>query len=191
MTDKYIINGLDVSKCIFSSRGITHNLCKEPQEVDEECKYNPNCYYKQLKRKEQEYQRLVNKNNRLEEQLNTIKLLLEGKNNQYAAKEQEYKRLKYDNDYQVAVLETTIDNLKVELEQEKTLKEMYFTYYKAKHSDIKGEFFKLKAENENLKQALTEIKEIARWHTTSADSEDIQDDMKQILQLIKEINIGN
>lgn len=67
-----------------------------------------------------------------------------------------------------------------ECDQEKTLKEMYFTYYKAKHSDIKGKLF-------SYKQTLTKIKEIARWHTTSTDSEGIQDDMKQILQLISEV----
>ena len=39
-------------------------------------------------------------------------------------------------------------------------------------------------ENNKLKQTLAEIKEIAKWHTTSADSEDIQEDMKQILQKI-------
>ena len=39
-----------------------------------------------LKAKEQECEKLINKNNRLEEELNATKLLLEGKNNQYAAK---------------------------------------------------------------------------------------------------------
>ena len=77
-----------------------------------------------------------------------------------------------------------------ECEQEKTLKEMYFTYYKAKHSDVKGEFFKLKAENWELKreliqyekdfkdlnycaiklkQTLTEIKEIVKPHQRNID----------------------
>lgn len=59
MADKeIIIDGVDVSKCIFFSKGITHNLCKEPHEVDEECKYNHNCYFKQLKIKEQECEEL-------------------------------------------------------------------------------------------------------------------------------------
>ena len=44
-------------------------------------------------------------------------------------------------------------------------------------------------ECERLKQALAEIKEIAQWHTTSTDSEDIQTDMKQILQLINEVEL--
>lgn len=67
------------------------------------------------------------------------------------------------------------------------------------------EINKLKAENERLKeekggmqilidnyialtekyhQTLQEIKEIAEFHITQADSEDVQNDMKQILDLI-------
>lgn len=51
-------------------------------------------------------------------------------------------------------MENEIEELRKQLEQEKTLKEMYLTYYKAKHSDIKGEFFR-------YRKALAEIKEIA------------------------------
>lgn len=40
---------------------------------------------------------------------------------------------------------------------------------------------------DDLKRTLTEIKEIAEWHTTNADSEDVQEDMKQILQKISEV----
>ena len=104
---------------------------------------------------------------------------------QLKLKEQEYERLKYNNNYEVAVLQTTIDNLKEELEQERTLKEMYFTYYKAKHSDIKGEFFRLKTENEKLKQTLTEIKEIAEYCYDPVDKEN--DGFWSILQKISEV----
>ena len=51
-------------------------------------------------------------------------------------------------------LELENRKLEAELEEIKTLKDMYFTFYKAKHDDIKGIFFK-------YKQTLTEIKEIA------------------------------
>ena len=50
-------------------------------------------------------------------------------------------------------LSQQLDKLKVELEQEKALKETYLTCYKAKHEDIEGALFK-------LKQTLTEIKAI-------------------------------
>lgn len=49
-------------------------------------------------------------------------------------------------------LESELQRLKAENEELKTLKDMYFTYYKAKHNDIKGEFFKVKKENERLKE---------------------------------------
>lgn len=99
---------------------------------------------------------------------------------QLKRKEQECKRLKFNNDYQVAVLETTIDNLKTELEQEQTLKEMYFTYYKAKHGDIEGKFF-------SYKQALTEIKEIAERCYDPVDKEN--DGFWSILQIISEAEL--
>ena len=98
MKDKQIIiDGVDISGCerliINKTYGHVCN-CEEDTHLISSCKNRPNCYFKHLKRKEQE------------------------------------------------------------CEQEKTLKEMYFTYYKAKHSDIKGEFFKLKAENWELKREL-------------------------------------
>ena len=40
-----------------------------------------------------------------------------------------------------------------------------------------------------LYQCLQEIKEIAEFHTTQADSEDVQEDMKQILQKIAECEV--
>lgn len=60
MTDKeqIIINGVDVSGCYFLNKGITNLLCTCPSEIDEECKYNPNCYFKQLQYKGQEYKEL-------------------------------------------------------------------------------------------------------------------------------------
>lgn len=62
-----------------------------------------------------------------------------------------------------------------ELEQEKTLKEMYFTYYKAKHSDIKGEFFR-------YKQVLIKIKDFVENEMVP------NSDTHIILQLISEVD---
>ena len=53
-------------------------------------------------------------------------------------------------------MKNEIEKLHKQLEEEKALKEMYFTYYKAKHSDIKGEFFKLKAECEGWRNRCDE-----------------------------------
>ncbi len=67
MTDKeIIINGVNVSECDFFSKGITHNICENLKEVDVECKYNSSCYFKQLKRKEQECEELKKKQRNLE-----------------------------------------------------------------------------------------------------------------------------
>ena len=55
--------------------------------------------------------------------------------------------------------EQECDQLKVELEQEKALKETYLTCYKAKYGDIEGKLFKLKAENEELKEKNKKLKE--------------------------------
>ena len=52
----------------------------------------------------------------------------------------------------------------MELEQEKTLKETYLTCYKAKHEDIEGALFKLRAENEELKSKIKHYKQIAQYH---------------------------
>lgn len=129
MTDKQIIiNGVDVSGCerliINKTYGYVCN-CEEDTHLISSCKNRPNCYFKQLKRKEQE------------------------------------------------------------CEQEKTLKEMYLTYYKAKHDDIKGEFFR-------YKRVLTEIKYIAEENIRIADLEGLSGVYRrglaeQILQKIREV----
>lgn len=62
MSDEQII---DVTKCIHFDKSDIPNGCT--CYWDGEC--NHYCYYKQLKRKEQECQQLINKNNRLEEKL--------------------------------------------------------------------------------------------------------------------------
>ena len=80
MTDKQIIDGVDVSGCIkfrpdVETTQVNYtNACSigiwqrrysnlEPSCIMScSCKDNPNCYYKQLKRKEQECERLKKQN---------------------------------------------------------------------------------------------------------------------------------
>ena len=80
-------------------------------------------------------------------------------------------------------MENELEELRKQLEQEKTLKEMYFTYYKAKHSDIKGKLFR-------YKQTLAEIKEIAEIKQKQSVfvGETV---FEQILQLISECEVEN
>ena len=91
MADKTIIDGIDVSKCKSFFKGIKeHNICcycdtredKIPFAVF--CEENPNCYYKQLKRKEQECEELTRQrdkfefgNNILEHERNNYKHVLD------------------------------------------------------------------------------------------------------------------
>ena len=58
--------------------------------------------------------------------------------------------------------EYCLQELEQENEELKTLKDMYFTYYKAKHNDVKGEFFTIKKENERLKEESDKLKQVLR-----------------------------
>lgn len=63
MTDKkIIIDGIDVTGCEWISEvGLDSEYicnCNSPNKTSGYCKYNPNCCYKQLKRKEQECEEL-------------------------------------------------------------------------------------------------------------------------------------
>ena len=62
MTDKQIIiDGVDVSGCENLMQGIVPFGCMEDRKTCS-CMNNPNCLYKQLKRKEQECERLKEEN---------------------------------------------------------------------------------------------------------------------------------
>lgn len=69
-------------------------------------------------------------------------------------------------------LESELQRLKVENEELKTLKDMYFTYYKAKHNDVKGEFFTLLKENKHLKKCCTQTGEELEKHSFKWDGKE-------------------
>ena len=68
MTEEIMIDGVDVAKCVFLNKtnGFKHCYCTNAKDTlgDERdtryggCEYNENCYYKQLKRLEQENAKL-------------------------------------------------------------------------------------------------------------------------------------
>lgn len=61
MTDKQIIiDGVDVSECSWYKQGATGMICAD-WSLSNDCSRNLNCYYKQLKRKEQECEILKEK----------------------------------------------------------------------------------------------------------------------------------
>ena len=76
MTDKQtIIDGVDVSGCVaLKDDGIKKPLCRAGGITSVYksclCADNPNCYYKQLKRKEQECEEIRNKLNSNIERMN-------------------------------------------------------------------------------------------------------------------------
>ena len=116
------------------------------------------------------------------------------------AKEQECEDLKEDKELwksnfegmvgAIEDLSHQLDQLKVEIEQEKALKETYLTCYKAKHEDIEGVLFK-------LKQTPAEIKEIAKQFCNACQefepekrgSNCIYCNYGKILQKIKEYKV--
>ena len=88
MTDKeIIIDGIDVSKCGHYHYGkceIDYDEWNNEIIRYNECQNNPNCYFKQLKRKEQECEELINQrdkfeygNNILEHERNNYKQALD------------------------------------------------------------------------------------------------------------------
>ena len=66
MTDKeIIIDSVDVSECEFLwKERLPRKVCNNGN-LDCDCNSNPNCHYKQLKRKEQECEEINLKNERL------------------------------------------------------------------------------------------------------------------------------
>ena len=151
MTDKQIIiDGIDVSGCSYGEieKDIFKCSCEyNVRSASMFCKDNPNCYYKQLKAKEQECEELKSR-------LNCRCFDPSINNNRCIS----YNRIAEDYERDLKQL----DQLKVELEQEKAVKETYLACYKAKHEDIEGALFK-------LKQTLTEIKEIAESEIDSKE----------------------
>ena len=132
------------------------------------------------------------------DQKSLIKAIRE-QNEYIQAKEQECEELKEDKELwksnfegmvgAIEDLSHQLDQLKVELDQEKALKETYLTCYKAKHEDIEGVLFK-------LKQTLAEIKEIVKNFIKNVSDRCVETTPmygvhKQILQKISECEVKN
>lgn len=163
MTDKQIKGGIDVSQCECYS--VEDNSCHKTLSgscMKEKCQTFR--LLQTIKVKEQECEKksraIGNLGYKIKNQRKEINIRLE-----------------------------QFDQLKVELEQEKALKETYLTCYKAKHEDIEGALFK-------LKQTLAEIKAlaIALKNICPEFIKDGNDSMKainEILQKISECGVEN
>ena len=155
MTDKQIIiDNVDVSGCEFyiDSKNLEFNCKQTPQSYF--CKNQPNCYYKQLKRKEQECEMLKKK----------LKPKLKNAHCAYFdwqtgwCKAKEFTRCNpigcklytIDELSTIVDLQRQLDQLKAEFDK----KELIF-------AGVETSNRLLIEKNNKLKQTLTEIKEIA------------------------------
>ena len=178
---KQIIDGVNVKGC--KRRIGKDNYCRYYKIPCSENNYN--CIWKKYLRKEQECKELKEKVKKY------------GKINEQETKD--YAELKSENDG----LKTMLKDLSYENqkfcyqieEQTKQLEPFKDEYFKGLDNVVIAELAKksirITVENSKLEQTLAEIKEIAEWHTTSADSEDVQEDIKQILQKISECEVEN
>ena len=199
MTDKQIIiDGVDVSGCEYCGYD---NVCKlkSASNYIVDCKENPSCYYKQLKRKEQECEKL--------------KESIEENSYRYAELDADYDQLKVkckslediSGRLQKQNHELTLENEK--LEQYKASKQVSYEQLQKSCNELELGIRKLqkqfgieilycKATGEStfrsteilkLKQTLTEIKEIAYELTNEEYTDFIEEKQKQILNKISEV----
>ena len=187
MIDKQIIiDGVDVSGCpnfTFNKIEPNESICISEQSAM--CVNNKDCLYKKWKRKEQEYEELQNKFLELNCKAYSNSLELDQLKAEKDGLKTMLKDLSYENQkfcYQIE-------------EQTKQLEPFKDEYFKGLDNvaiaKLAKKSIRITAENSKLEQTLIEIKEIAEWHTTSADSEDVQEDIKQILQKISECEVNN
>ena len=124
MTDKQIIiDGVDVSGCEKQGETIAGITCGNGERIrlaneiitkHKLCKDNPNCVYKQLKRKEQELQQAMD--NYVQLDLQRVKEYNELVD-LYKAKEQECERLKW---YLKEIRDDELKTLDIELDEYET-----------------------------------------------------------------------
>ena len=177
MTDKQIIiDGVDVSGCEFYNKD--DKTCREVNgkyDTDicefDKCK-NSNCYYKQLKRKEQEVQQAMD--NYVQLDLQRVKEYNELVD-LYKAKEQECEALQMS--------ENEAGEIIAELQA-----------YKDINEDFKTAWEELKVENEELKEIINEaknskldLKSFLVGEAVQNEYEQQLDQLKQTLAEIKEI----
>ena len=198
MTNKQIIDDVDVSGCehLTEIQGCWLSTCDylkyKGNITNEVCKYNPNCYYKQFKRKENELEELRQYHNKCCEEFKKEKQDLIDKYNQLSINFYNGDYCNTDHCSLLKSKEQECDKLYIQLkadeeyhkEEENTLRKII------KNKEERN--IELYKENNKLKQTLTEIKEIAENVQSFVGRINIEDDvfeqMEQILQKISEMN---
>ena len=160
--------------------------------TNEVCKYNPNCYYKQLKRKQNEHEELRQYHNKCCEEFKKEKQDLIDTYNQLSINFYNGDYCNTDHCSLLKSKEQECDKLYIQLkadeeyhkEEENTLRKII------KNKEERN--IELYKENNKLKQTLTDIKEIAENVQSFVGRINIEDDvfeqMEQILQKISEMN---
>lgn len=188
MTDKQIIiDGVDVSGCDYFNFTDEHYCDECSSEFGcAICDERPNCNYKQLARKTQSEAKLVKQLQTICDFINNRPETFKGMYGDVAKiiteyaerKEQECEELKS----QLTSLGYADAICALEIDLEHKTQEC---------EELTKNYFIVIQQRNKAEKTLTEIKEIVEWHTTSNDSEDVQEDMKQILQKINECDAGN
>ncbi len=163
MTDKIMIDGVNVSECLYrelwnAAYGKKYNHCKRfPNGC---CSKNKNCYYKQLKRKEKECEIFRKANDEKNEFLQSIGISAGG----------ERKRIKYYIDKLKELNKSLQSELQAEKERNEKLKTELCSFMNGDYcangcGKMKNQFVEvhemIATQCEKYKQALEEIKEIA------------------------------
>lgn len=189
MTDKQIIiDNVDASGCEWIREvGLDSEYictCNSPNKTSGYCKDNPNCYYKQLKRKEQECEAL-------KAELEQYKA---SKQASYEALQKKCNELELENrklkEYQKLLEEQMkFNQSELELSLSSEINRSEFLLKEFKRVDKQKDNWREKAER--YKQTLTEIKEIADaitngYHFTNNIEEHLKESAKQILREISE-----
>ena len=187
MTDKQIIiDGVDITKCEFCDyKNYEYPMCEQKRKRNElniRCELRQNCYYKQLKAKEQECEKLQTEFKNFEEQIklqnNFIDSLFKATNNSKwldkSMLDDEVSEVieKIELDYE------QLDQLKAENEELKKKLDFQKNMYECARADESDKFEEIL----ELKQTLEEIKSLCY-------EQDLNEDFfaNEILQKISEV----
>ena len=192
MTDKQIMDDVDVSGCehLTEIQGCWLSTCdylKHKGNITSKvCKYNPNCYFKQLKRKEQEYEELRQYHNKCCKEFENEKQALLEKYNQVSIN---FYNGDYCNTEHCSLLKTKeqeCEELKKEIiNKNEKIKELRFSV-----SDLTNRLCYLNAEKSfrivDLEQALDEIEKELKEDIYCESQECGCDDFEECLKCTKE-----
>lgn len=160
MTDKeVIIDDINVAGCEYHSSTPTSELC---YMKGNKCKHNPNCYYKQLQRKEQECEKLKIQLMHKDEVNMFFNTPIEGWSNdpcEICQYKQEYKHLQAEN-------EKLKNNLAIANSNHEAAEK----------------------ENDSYMRALEEIKGLSQSINDDFESDDIEQQLHYVKEIAEQIN---